>query len=83
MKIIFENCIRLFFNLIKFQTEYCYIIFFYVQVVHKGRDNTRFSPVLEKSYAPGARGYQKQGLGTHIVSLRSPTGNLKCTQQRT
>ena len=41
MKNIFENCIRLFFNLIKFQTEYCYIIFFYVQVVHKGRDNTR------------------------------------------
>ena len=39
--------------------------------------------VLEKSYAPGARGYQKQDLGTHIVSLRSPTGNLKYTQQHT
>ena len=42
IKNIFENCIRLFFYLIKFQTENCYIIFFYVQVVHKGRDNTRF-----------------------------------------
>ena len=33
---------RLFFNLIKFQIEHCYIICFYVQVVHKGRDNTKF-----------------------------------------